>query len=145
MSYLPETPSQTAGPYVHIGLIPNQAGFDIFQNNFGGDIAVSGVTGERIVIEGRIKLQLDEMADGFERVAEQETAAFEGAEQVADHRESAALDAREEQGGALGLVDAALDLRHLEMRIDLGVDADEMPMAFEVADAILQAGVSHKG
>jgi protocatechuate 3,4-dioxygenase alpha subunit len=54
LSYLPETPSQTAGPYVHIGLIPNQAGFDIFQNNFGGDIAVSGVAGERITIEGRI-------------------------------------------------------------------------------------------
>ncbi len=54
MSYLPETPSQTAGPYVHIGLIPNQAGFDIFQNNFGGDIVGPDVAGERIVIEGRI-------------------------------------------------------------------------------------------
>jgi len=54
MTYLPETPSQTAGPYVHIGLIPNQAGFDIFENNFGGDIAGPDVSGERIVIEGRI-------------------------------------------------------------------------------------------
>jgi protocatechuate 3,4-dioxygenase alpha subunit len=54
MSYLPETPSQTAGPYVHIGLIPNQAGFDIFANNFSGDIAGPDVAGERIAIEGRI-------------------------------------------------------------------------------------------
>jgi protocatechuate 3,4-dioxygenase, alpha subunit len=54
LTYLPETPSQTAGPYVHIGLIPNQAGFDIFENNFGGDIAGPDVAGERIVIEGRI-------------------------------------------------------------------------------------------
>jgi protocatechuate 3,4-dioxygenase, alpha subunit len=54
LTSLPETPSQTAGPYVHIGLIPNQAGFDIFQNNFGGDIAGPGVAGERITIEGRI-------------------------------------------------------------------------------------------
>jgi len=52
--YLPETPSQTAGPYVHIGLIPNQAGFDIFENNFSADIAGPDVAGERIVIEGRI-------------------------------------------------------------------------------------------
>ena len=52
--YLPETPSQTAGPYVHIGLIPNQAGFDIFENNFSADIAGPDVIGERIVIEGRI-------------------------------------------------------------------------------------------
>lgn len=54
LPYLPETPSQTAGPYVHIGLIPNQAGFDIFANNFGGDIAGPDVAGERITIEGRI-------------------------------------------------------------------------------------------
>ncbi len=40
ISDLPETPSQTAGPYVHIGLIPKQAGFEIFENNFSGDIAV---------------------------------------------------------------------------------------------------------
>src|SRR6476646_5169754 len=54
ISYLPETPSQTAGPYVHIGLIPAQAGFEIFDNNFTGDIAGPGVAGQRIVIEGRI-------------------------------------------------------------------------------------------
>ena len=53
-TYLPETPSQTAGPYVHIGLIPKQAGFEIFENNFSGDIAGPGVAGERIIIEGRI-------------------------------------------------------------------------------------------
>jgi protocatechuate 3,4-dioxygenase alpha subunit len=52
--YLGETPSQTAGPYVHIGLIPNQAGFDIFKNNFDADIAGPDVAGERIVVEGRI-------------------------------------------------------------------------------------------
>ncbi|MFM8615240.1 MAG: protocatechuate 3,4-dioxygenase subunit alpha, partial [Alphaproteobacteria bacterium] len=35
LGYFPETPSQTAGPFVHIGLIPRQAGFDIFENNLG--------------------------------------------------------------------------------------------------------------
>lgn len=54
LSYLPETPSQTAGPYVHIGLIPKQAGFDIFENNFGADIAGPRIAGERITIEGRV-------------------------------------------------------------------------------------------
>ena len=28
--HLNETASQTGGPYVHIGLAPKQAGFDIF-------------------------------------------------------------------------------------------------------------------
>ena len=32
--YLPETASQTAGPYVHIGLAPDAAGFHIFEKNF---------------------------------------------------------------------------------------------------------------
>jgi len=35
LGYSPETPSQTAGPFVHIGLIPRQAGFDILENNLG--------------------------------------------------------------------------------------------------------------
>jgi protocatechuate 3,4-dioxygenase alpha subunit len=54
LGYLKETASQTAGPYVHIGLIPHQAGFDIFQNNFGNVIAGAATKGERIVIEGRV-------------------------------------------------------------------------------------------
>ena len=52
--YLPESPSQTAGPYVHIGLIPRQAGFDIFENNLGEQMAGPGAKGERVRIEGRI-------------------------------------------------------------------------------------------
>jgi protocatechuate 3,4-dioxygenase alpha subunit len=54
LGYLKETASQTAGPYVHIGLIPHQAGFDIFQNNFGNVLAGADTKGERIVIEGRV-------------------------------------------------------------------------------------------
>src|SRR6202045_4995434 len=53
-SYLPETPSQTAGPYVHIGLIPKQAGFEIFENNFSGDIAGPNVAGEPMIFGGGI-------------------------------------------------------------------------------------------
>jgi len=34
LDYLKESASQTAGPYVHIGLAPHQAGFDIFEKNF---------------------------------------------------------------------------------------------------------------
>jgi protocatechuate 3,4-dioxygenase alpha subunit len=54
LDYLPETPSQTAGPYVHIGLIPQQAGFEIFENALGNVIAGSNASGERIRIEGRV-------------------------------------------------------------------------------------------
>ena len=51
---LRETASQTAGPYVHIGLAPQQAGFDIFENNFGNVLTNAKTQGERIRIEGRV-------------------------------------------------------------------------------------------
>ena len=54
LDYLKETPSQTAGPYVHIGLIPHQAGFDIFERPFSNVIAERNTAGERIRIEGRV-------------------------------------------------------------------------------------------
>ncbi|HEY2925908.1 protocatechuate 3,4-dioxygenase subunit alpha [Piscinibacter sp.] len=49
-----ETASQTAGPYVHIGLAPQQAGFEIFENNFGNVLVTPQTKGERIGIEGRV-------------------------------------------------------------------------------------------
>ena len=49
-----ETASQTAGPYVHIGLAPQVAGFDIFENNFGNVLTNERTKGERIRIEGRV-------------------------------------------------------------------------------------------
>jgi len=50
-----ETASQTAGPYVHIGLAPQQAGFDIFENNFGNVLTTPQTKGERIRIEGVVR------------------------------------------------------------------------------------------
>src|SRR6185295_4679533 len=47
-----ETASQTAGPYVHIGLAPKAAGFDIFENNFSNVLVGPDTRGERIRIEG---------------------------------------------------------------------------------------------
>jgi protocatechuate 3,4-dioxygenase alpha subunit len=54
LEYLKETPSQTAGPYVHIGLAPGAAGFTIFDQELGRDIAGPDAPGERIRIEGRV-------------------------------------------------------------------------------------------
>jgi protocatechuate 3,4-dioxygenase alpha subunit len=54
LQYLQESPSQTAGPYVHIGLIPHQAGFDIFDKNFSNVLVGPKTQGERIRIEGRV-------------------------------------------------------------------------------------------
>ncbi|MEP7302705.1 MAG: protocatechuate 3,4-dioxygenase subunit alpha [Caldimonas sp.] len=49
-----ETASQTAGPYVHIGLAPHAAAFDIFEKNFGRVLVGDKTQGERIRIEGRV-------------------------------------------------------------------------------------------
>ena len=45
---LRETPSQTAGPFVHIGLAPRAAGLDVTGRDFGRDIAGPNAAGERI-------------------------------------------------------------------------------------------------
>lgn len=54
LHYLKQTASQTAGPYVHIGLAPDKAGFDIFDNNFGNILVGPRTRGEKIIIEGRV-------------------------------------------------------------------------------------------
>lgn len=54
LPYLKESASQTAGPYVHIGLAPGAAGFDIYRHELGGTIAGPDVPGERIRIEGLV-------------------------------------------------------------------------------------------
>ncbi len=52
LTYLRETASQTAGPYVHIGMAPGAAGFKIFEQELGTDIAGPNAAGERIRVEG---------------------------------------------------------------------------------------------
>ncbi len=54
LDYLIETASQTAGPYVHIGLAPGAAGFSIFGQELGQTIAAPEVPGERIRVEGLV-------------------------------------------------------------------------------------------
>lgn len=54
LPYLRETASQTAGPYVHIGLAPGAAGFRIFRHELGEVIAGPEVPGERIRVTGTV-------------------------------------------------------------------------------------------
>lgn len=52
---LPETPSQTAGPYVHIGCLPNDSGIEgVYAEDPGGRMVEANTQGERITIHGQI-------------------------------------------------------------------------------------------
>ncbi|NTJ44718.1 protocatechuate 3,4-dioxygenase subunit alpha [Agrobacterium larrymoorei] len=52
---LKETPSQTAGPYVHIGLTPNFCDIrGVYDNDLGTVMVNDQTVGERIAIRGRI-------------------------------------------------------------------------------------------
>lgn len=51
---LRESPSQTAGPYVHIGLLPSAAGIPFEPERDWGRMLGPGVRGERIRIEGLV-------------------------------------------------------------------------------------------
>jgi protocatechuate 3,4-dioxygenase alpha subunit len=52
--YLPETASQTAGPYLHIGMYPSAAGLKAHSQERPNVVAGAGVAGERIRIEGLV-------------------------------------------------------------------------------------------
>ncbi|MEH6520000.1 protocatechuate 3,4-dioxygenase subunit alpha [Sulfitobacter sp.] len=52
LNYLKESASQTAGPFVHIGLAPGDAGFDIYKTELGRDITGPNAQGERITVTG---------------------------------------------------------------------------------------------
>jgi protocatechuate 3,4-dioxygenase alpha subunit len=54
LPYLRESASQTAGPYVHIGLAPGAAGFHTFETELGQNLAPEGVPGQRVTIEGLV-------------------------------------------------------------------------------------------
>ncbi|SON53839.1 Protocatechuate 3,4-dioxygenase alpha chain [Hartmannibacter diazotrophicus] len=52
---LKETPSQTAGPYVHIGTMPNFCGIPgIYPADLGASMVTAETKGERIVITGHV-------------------------------------------------------------------------------------------
>ena len=47
-----ETPSQTAGPYVHIGCTPNFSGIGIYGGDLGASMKTGPVKGQEISIKG---------------------------------------------------------------------------------------------
>ena len=56
LDYLKESPSQTAGPYVHIGLTPNKLGNDgIYPVDLGESPIQPGAKGEEITITGTVQ------------------------------------------------------------------------------------------
>ncbi|MFW1907713.1 protocatechuate 3,4-dioxygenase subunit alpha [Acinetobacter ursingii] len=51
---LKETPSQTGGPYVHIGLLPKQANIEVFEHNLDNNLVQENTQGECIRLEGQV-------------------------------------------------------------------------------------------
>ena len=49
-----ESPSQTAGPYVHIGCTPNFTGIDIYPADLGAVMKLGPVKGQEITIRGTV-------------------------------------------------------------------------------------------
>ncbi|MGE0280647.1 MAG: protocatechuate 3,4-dioxygenase subunit alpha [Rhizobiaceae bacterium] len=55
LDLLKETASQTAGPYVHIGLTPNFCGIGgVYLSDLGGSMVEARTRGERITVRGRV-------------------------------------------------------------------------------------------
>lgn len=55
LNLLKETASQTAGPYVHIGLTPNFCGIEgVYEADLGSSMVNGKTRGERITVRGRV-------------------------------------------------------------------------------------------
>ena len=54
LNYLRESPSQTAGPYVHIGCTPNFTGIDIYGGDLGTSLKRGPVQGQNITLKGTV-------------------------------------------------------------------------------------------
>lgn len=54
IEYLRESPSQTAGPYVHIGCTPNVTGIDAYGGDLGSVMKTGPVQGQEITIKGAV-------------------------------------------------------------------------------------------
>jgi protocatechuate 3,4-dioxygenase alpha subunit len=55
LNRLKETPSQTAGPYVHIGCVPNFSGIPgVYPEDLGSSMVNDKTRGERITIRGNV-------------------------------------------------------------------------------------------
>ena len=55
LNRLKESPSQTAGPYVHIGCVPNFSGITgVYDIDLGSTMLRDGVNGERITVTGTV-------------------------------------------------------------------------------------------
>ncbi len=55
LNHLKETPSQTAGPYVHIGCVPNFCGIEgVWDADLGAEMVNDKTKGQRISISGTV-------------------------------------------------------------------------------------------
>lgn len=55
LNQLKESPSQTAGPYVHIGCVPNFSGIDgVYPEDLGSKMITGNVKGEIVTIKGTV-------------------------------------------------------------------------------------------
>ena len=101
-----------------------------------------------LVAEALRRLQLEHRGDLLAELvepldAEREAHAALRAELVDQQRQRRAAHVAEQQRGPAGLDDAVGDLADLEVRIDLGRDLDQLPLAPEQVDPLAQVVADH--
>jgi len=93
--------------------------------------------------EGGIPLGLEQSSDPGQRLAEDEVDSVHGSEDISGHGKGAPPDPSEEQGGTPGLKNPPLNAPHLQVGIGFPINAYEVPMAFEVVQALGKIPVCH--
>lgn len=127
---LKETPSQTAGPYVHIGCLPSFTGIDgIYPEDLGRSPIAEGAKGQIITITGAIYdgtgwAMRDAMLESWQPDAEGRFAGQEGADpkvsgfcRFAADKDSGEYTLRTVKPGAVALRDGTVQAPHIALWI----------------------------
>ena len=125
-----ETPSQTAGPYVHIGCLPSFTGIDgVYPEDLGRSPVADGAKGQIITITGAIYdgtgwAMRDAMLESWQPDAEGRFAGQEGADpkvsgfcRFATDKDSGEYTLRTVKPGAVALRDGTVQAPHIALWI----------------------------
>src|SRR5690606_26301329 len=91
----------------------------------------------------RDRLDIDQYLDLIQRIAEHEARALQRTEEAGNRRKPTAFDVFEQQRRALCIVYTHVDSRHLQIRVYLLPNPDQVIVMFQVVNAFGEALVSH--
>jgi hypothetical protein len=91
-----------------------------------------------------IFFELNKCLDAFHGVAEDESRAFNGPKQIADHRKTTACDVLKQNRRTTTFTNTSMNLRRLQIRADFALQANELSVTLQITNTFLKVAVTHE-